>query len=400
MTSVRRSPILVSFVVVTDFILAAYCSAQGPRSVQANLERRGADAQTANSDHERFAGFPEINKYRPGKRSMKVITSDGVKGLRRPKWIRAISELGRNPKIFRFKDRIFIVFSHLDGHRNKRFEATGECRVLVSADRGKSWKFLPPQPANQQDFEFVVGGDRIYRYEFAGRKQTQVRTSTDGVKWSEPVNVYKPPFWLWGPMYDPNSKMFWCAPHAIPHVGTSKQRQIDLINSKDGIQWKFVSVVAPFNNASESTLRFEKDRTLVIVIRRKYGAQHSVAVARPPYKKWTITDHPKFIEGEHFFEIGGKTFLPSRAAYKGDNSAVLANRKLYGSRRPYSVIYHFTKDRRIEPWATMDSMGDCSYPHLLEMASEILCVYYSQHEDKVSKIFLCAYDKQKFLQDR
>ena len=48
----------------------------------------------------------------------------------------------------------------------------------------------------------------------------------------------------------------------------------------------------------------------------------------------------------------------------------------------------------------MDSMGDCSYPYLLETkAGDILCVYYSQHEDKVSKIFLCAYDKKKFLKD-
>ena len=120
------------------------------------------------SAEDRFAGFPEVNRFRPGKRSLEVITSDGVPGLVRPRWTRCISELGRNPKLFRFQDKIFVVFSHLDGHRNMRFEATGECRVLRSKDDGKTWESLPPQPADQQDFEFVVKGDRIYRYEFVG----------------------------------------------------------------------------------------------------------------------------------------------------------------------------------------------------------------------------------------
>ena len=347
-----------------------------------------------------FSGFPKINQFRPGKKSLPVITSDGVQGLRRPKWTRCISELGRNPKLFRFKDAIYLTWSHLDGHRNKRFEATGEYRVLRSTDEGRTWKALPPQPADQQDFEFVAKGDTLFRYEFPGRKQTYVRTSTDGVKWSDRQPLYKPPFWLWGPMYDAVSDTFWCAPHAIPGVGVSEKRQIHLIKSKDGIRWEFVSQVVPYNNASESTLWFKKDRTMVVAIRRKYDDKHAIAVAKPPYKKWNVTLMPKILEGHHFHEIGGQLFLPSRAAYAGKDKRVLANPKIYGSRRPYSLIYRFTDEHTLQPWATMDSMGDCSYPYLLETkAGDILCVYYSQHEDKVSKIFLCAYDKKKFLKD-
>ena len=61
------------------------------------------------------------------------------------------------------------------------------------------------------------------------------------------------------------------------------------------------------------------------------------------------------------------------------------------------MIYHMTPERKFIPWAKMDSMGDCSYPCLLETSEGILCVYYSQHEDKVSKIFLCLYDKEEFV---
>ena len=147
---------------------------------------------------DRFAGFPKINQFRPGQRSLEVITSDGVPGLVRPKWTRCVSELGRNPRLFRFNDLIFVAYSHLDGHRNKRFEATGECRAPVSRDDGKTWEMLPALPRVDVEFEFAVKDNTIYRYTFLDRKQTHVRTSKDGVKWSEARPIYKSPFWLWG----------------------------------------------------------------------------------------------------------------------------------------------------------------------------------------------------------
>ena len=64
------------------------------------------------------------------------------------------------------------------------------------------------------------------------------------------------------------------------------------------------------------------------------------------------------------------------------------------------MIYKFTRDRRLVPWAVMDSMGDCSYPHLVETPTEILCAYYSQHEDKVCKVYLSAFDKREFLREK
>ena len=136
---------------------------------------------------------------------------------------------------------------------------------------------------------------------------------------------------------------------------------------------------------------------MTIVIRRKHGSSCSVAVGQPPYTEWEITSRPMLAEGEHFYEIAGKTYMTSRAAYKGNDKRVLSNPKIYGSRRAYSMIYHMTPKREFVPWATMDSMGDSSYPCLLETKEGILCVYYSQHEDDVSKIFLCLYDKPEFL---
>ncbi|MFN0198194.1 MAG: sialidase family protein [Planctomycetaceae bacterium] len=353
-------------------------------------------------DEPTFEGFPKIGEYRQAERSLEVITSDGVKGVLRPKWTRAMTDLGGWPSMFRFKGDIYFVFYHGDAHRYKRFEATDKLKTYRSSDEGITWTEVASCPPNdpakfQGTPEFLPVGETLYCYDFNGERQIQVRTTDDGVTWSEPQNCYKPPFYFWGAMYDPATKMFWCPPHAIPHVGKSSERQIHLINSENGIDWKFVSLVAPYDNASESTLKFDADGTLTVLIRRKYGTTSNVAVAKPPYQEWSISERPVIAEGEHFFEIAGQTFVGSRALYRGDDKRVLANPKIFDGRKAYSTIYRWTKDRELKEWAVMESMGDCSYPHLVETPTEILCAYYSQHENKVSKAFLCAFDKKEFL---
>ena len=84
----------------------------------------------------------------------------------------------------------------------------------------------------------------------------------------------------------------------------------------------------------------------------------------------------------------------------GDNVDVKNNPRIFDGRRSFAIIYRFTKERKLEPWAVMDSMGDCSYPFLVETPTEILCAYYSQHEDRVCKVFLCGFDKKEFLKSK
>ncbi len=349
------------------------------------------------AEPDRFAGFPRINQHRPGERTLKVITSDAVTGLVRPRWTRAMTDLGAWPVMVRFKTDILLTYYHGDGHRGKQHEGSGELTTYRSSDDGQTWQRVAAL-AGESVPEYVVVGDTLFAYQFSEQdRQTRVFTTSDGSTWSAGQPAYKAPFYLWGVMHDPKTKTFWAPPHAIPHKGSSPERKIDLIKSVDGLNWEHVSTVAPFNNASESTLRLEPDGTMMILIRRKYGTTCSVAVAQPPYTAWEISDRQGIAEGEHFFDFGGQTFLATRSNYAGDHPEVLANPKVFDGRRPYTAIYRFTADRQFQPWAVVDSLGDCSYPFLVETPQEILCAYYSQHEDGVCKIFLAGFDKQAFL---
>jgi len=351
---------------------------------------------TADEPKDKFAGFPPIGKHRPGERSLKVLTSDGPKDLLRPRWTRAMGDLGGWPAMYRFQKNIYLAYPHVDGHREKKLEATGKLLYYVSKDEGKTWKELAA-PDMHGPPEVVVAGDKVFWYDFDNKEFTRVRWSSDGEKWSEPKQAAPETVWLWGAMYDPTSKMFYAPAHIIPGK-TKNEREIRLMQSKDGLQWEAVSTVSKNSQASESVLRMEKDGTMVVLMRIKYHrTNHTVCTSRPPYKEWTTKDASPIIEGEHFFDIAGQTFLPSRALYTGDNPDIKANPKIFDGRKSYSIIYRYNADRTLKPWAVMDSAGDCSYPHLVETPNEILCAYYSQHEDKVCKVFLCAFDKKEFL---
>lgn len=337
-----------------------------------------------------FAGFPKVE---PGKRTFAKITSDGVDGLLRPKWTRAMGDVGAWPAMFRFKDALFLSFPRVNGHAGRAKTPEVPIARFVSCDEGRTWRELPPMTGVQAG-EHVVAGDTIFRYDFDTRRHTRVRTSTDGIAWSEPRDIYEDGLWLWGAHYDERTRTFWAPPHLI----TGKEpRQIHLATSKDGIEWSKVTRVHFNESESESTLRLEPDDTMLVLIRQKYGAKSWLATARPPYQDWQFTTFPFIVEGEHFFDIGGQRFVGSRADYKGDDAEISANPKLFGKRNDYSMIYRFTPDHDLVPWAIMDSVGDCSYPHLVETHEEVLCAYYSMHEDRRCKVFLCAYDKVAFL---
>src|SRR5262245_37333761 len=107
---------------------------------------------------DRLAGFPPIGKHRPGQRTQKVITSDGVPDLVRPKWTRAMGDLGGWPAMYSFQKTIWLVFPHVDGHRGKRHEGTGELLCYASKDEGKTWvkQPTPPQKPEQGTPEYVL----------------------------------------------------------------------------------------------------------------------------------------------------------------------------------------------------------------------------------------------------
>src|SRR5262249_22699185 len=146
--------------------------------------------------------------------------------------------------------------------------------------------------------------------------------------------------------------------------------------------WDYVSMLhGPGDSESETTLDIDDTGNIIALVRKKWQDRQTWMV-QGSGTSWQTTQLDVHLSGEHFFEIGGQTFVASREYLTRDqlttqiamDSGSLAN---LGDPVPtYSMIYKFTDDHQLIPWVVLDSMGDNGYPFLVETPDSVLVAYY------------------------
>lgn len=354
-----------------------------------------------------FDGFPEINILQPGNNSFgnHPITSDFVDAPLRPEWTRAMTDIGAWPSMFQFNGDIYLEFNLLNAHfgTNALFGATGELVRYRSSDNGSTWEKLDGNVGTGSIGEYAVKGNTLYRYDWdATAGQSLVSTSTDGVNFSAMQPVYQPGFYMYGVMYDENSGKFYAPPHYLPPSSDESQRQVQLLESDNGIDWNYVATIhGTGNSESEAVIHIRDDGTMVSFVRQKYGAKdYWVATSQPDYTDWSSVQRDMSLEGQQIFEVDGQLFMGARAFLDEDlatQQLIFDNSLLLQDRLPFTMIYRVESDNSLTPWAVLDSLGDNSYPRAVVTDDEVLFAYYSMHQDHVSKVYLAAFDKDVFL---
>lgn len=353
-----------------------------------------------------FAGFPAINVLQPGDPTFDTpLTSDFVDAPLRPKWTRAMADVGGWPTMFEFKNDIYLEFNLVDGHRGAGGApgATGQLVRYRSSDDGNTWQMLGGSVGAGSIGEYVVKGDTLYRYDWDPvGAYSAVSTSTDGVNFTTMQQAYDSPYYMYGAIYDQASNKFYAPPHMLPQTSDETQRQVHLIESDNGINWDYVSTLhGPGGHESETVIHIKDDGTMIAFVREKYAARrYFLATSQAPYTEWNSVQGDFSLEGQHFFEVDGQLFLGSRAFLDPDlatDQLILDNAILGQNRLPYTMIYRVEDDNSLTPWAVLDSLGDNSYPRVVVTGDEVLIAYYSQHQDGVDKVYLAAFDKDVFL---
>jgi hypothetical protein len=355
-----------------------------------------------------FDGFPVVHQLYPGERFFATITSDAVQGLLRPKWTRAMCEIGGWPTMYEFQNDIYLEFNAVNGHGGTGREgATGELVRLRSPDQGSTWERLDTSALGTRLYgEYVTRGDTLYRYEWITADwRAAVSTSTDGVNFTAPQHFYDDRYLAYDVGYDDASGKFYSTPHYIPPLGQGgdEQRQVHLIESTNGIDWtKVTTLHGPGIQESESIFHIRDDGSMIAMVRQKWAPRTYFLgqSAAAPYTDWTWSDGAVVLEGHHFFEVDGQLFVGSRAYLPGNlitPEIALQNQVFLQSGAPYTQIYRVEDNLSLTPWAVLDSTGDNSYPVIVATDDEVLIAYYSQHEDLVDKVYLAAFDKDVFL---
>lgn len=296
--------------------------------------------------------------------------------------------------LIRFQNRWYCSFREADGHVG----GDGALRILTSPD-GDKWEsaaLLTEKGIDLRDPKLsitadgrlmVVAGGSVYdgTKTLLGR-QPRVAFSADGKTWSATQRVLAEGDWLWrvtwhkktcyGIAYDASKRTTSAAQEAAktdqPAAPGPADWKLKLFSSDTGDKFTLITHLDVPGHPNETTLRFLSDDTMIALIRREGGDKNGwIGTSQPPYKSWTYTPTTHRFGGPNFIVLEGDRMIAGGRSYPGGAKTVLA---------------HLTP-KSYEPFLTLPSGGDTSYPGLVIHDQLLWVSYYSSHEGK-SSIYL------------
>jgi hypothetical protein len=285
--------------------------------------------------------------------------------------------------IIRYKSYFYCSFREGINHVHRDTTGNGKVRVLRSKD-GEKWEstaLLSDQKYDLRDPKLSVTPDNRLMvvmggsYYVAGTLTdmiSHVSFSDDGLNFSKPVPVLlaegiRSKFdWLWRITW--NGSTGYCVDYQ-PRQPDNKNR-VRLLSTRDGRSFDQVCELEIDSLPGESTIRFDRDNRMMILVRRETGAMGKLGISTPPYKEW------KWITLS--YRLGGPNFLVL------DDGRLCVGSRLYETGGNKTIIYVTDNEGKAEKIFLLPSGGDTSYPGLLIYKKYLWISYYSSHEGKAS----------------
>lgn len=271
-----------------------------------------------------------------------------------------------------FQGRFYCVFREGAGH----VSPDGAIRVLVSVDarqwssaallRSEAGDLRDPHLSVTPSGELMLVAAAALKPGAGARHQTYAWFSRDGQRWSEPLAIGEPDYWLWRVMWH-QGKAYGVGYPTNPAGGAAR-----LYESEDGRRFRVLVSELPVDSSpNESSIAFLRDRTMLILLRREAGSKTAVLLsAAPPYQKWKVADLGVRLGGPHLL------LLP-------DGRLVAAGRLYDGAART-GLLWLDARAGTLNEFQTLRSGGDTSYPGLVWHGGLLHVTYYSSHEGKTS----------------
>ena len=272
--------------------------------------------------------------------------------------------------LLRFDDRWWCTFREADDHG----PSIGKVRVICSDD-GSDWQsvaLLEQQEVDLRDPKLsiapdgrlmLVMGGCVYGSGKFGPRSPRVAFSPDGANWSVPQKVLAEDHWLWRVTWHEGMA------YSVSKLGEGgNPRRGFLYSSVDGLDWRWIcEFFLPDDTwtASETTLRFMPDETLIALVRPDW-----IGASQPPYIDWQWTQIDEQMGGPNFIRWSdGVLWAGGRGRHPQGGAAMVLSRMTPSSYTPAL-------------W--LPSGGDCSYPGMVEHDEMLWLSYYSSHEGKTS----------------
>ena len=297
--------------------------------------------------------------------------------------------------LIRFKNRFYCSFREGAGHAGGKGQS-GKVRILTSKD-GKKWESiallevdgvdlrdpkLSVTPSKkimvimagvtfdktnflEQLYPVVSFSDRSGKLFSSPEKAVLDRSITPSKDWAWRVD------WHNGIGYAINYQL----KENLPNRSLLKKDAwlIYLMKTVDGKYFEKVAQLAVLDLPNEATIRFDKNNTAYVVVRKEAGDKMGVlAKSNFPYTNWEYTNLT--------FRLGGPNFI-----FYGKNKLIVGTR--WYEKSAVTGILVTDLDGNILKTIKLPSGGDNSYTGLLLYKKKLWVSYYSSHEGK-TQIYL------------
>jgi N-acyl-D-aspartate/D-glutamate deacylase len=304
-----------------------------------------------------------------------VFPGQGIVAARSPELVsvQRIWETGGHnafTDLIRYQGRWLCTFREGSGHVG----GDGKIRVIESED-GVTWRSVallaeagidlrdPKLSVAPDGRLMMVMGGSVYRDgQYLPGRQPRVSFSRDGRGWSTPQRILAEGDWLW--------RVTWHKGRAygVSYYGGGGLRNVArrafLYLGTDGVHYeRIVEFDRPDMN--EVTLRFNRNDEMIALAR--CGTEAHIGVSRPPYKEWSWKVFPHALGGPNFVEG------PDGLWIAGSRDATPEGRR---------TVLSWMSPERYEPFLTLPSNGDSSYPGFVWHDGWLWVSYYSSHEGK------------------
>ncbi|MEO6915748.1 MAG: hypothetical protein ABI151_08960 [Chitinophagaceae bacterium] len=152
-----------------------------------------------------------------------------------------------------------------------------------------------------------------------------------------------------------------------------------LMKTKDGSSFEKVSKINLGGNPNESTIRFDKNNKMYVVIRREEADRMGIlATSNPPYQDWKFDTIKQRLGGPNFLFLNDNTLVIGSRLYP---SAEMAGQ---GNTQHKSGVIITDLNGNIKKVIKLPSGGDTSYPGMVIYDGKLWYSYYSSHEGKTA----------------
>ncbi len=261
--------------------------------------------------------------------------------------------------------------------------------ILLCSDDCRNWvkvqEFIPTG-CEYRDPKFAIINDKLFlfilpNFELSPAPFTTFYSFTEnGYKWSTFSEINQKGWLFWRPKTFDNQSWYVTA-------YWHEHGKCALFNSKNGIDWKLVSIIYDGETCDETALEFSANGEIFITARLEgdlnwnggsFTASTLIAHSVYPYKNWEYhKTHTSRLDGPALWRINNFIFAAGR--YEPNiNKSEFGIGSVLNIKR--TAVYILSEDTLI-PLIILPSSGDTSYPGVAVKDGEVYISYYTNEPD-------------------